>query len=145
MMLINLVFGIPTMVVCLMLQSLLIVYTARFYASREQKVDNPSMWPALVVISSVMVMLVVGNLIQLTIWAGLFLLLGEFSTLSDAIYHSAVNFSTLGYGDIVMSDKHKFLGPLESVNGVLMIGVSTAALTTVFRDAIRKTINARKE
>ena len=64
---------------------------------------------------------------------GVLPLLGEFTNLHEAIYHSAVNFATLGYGDIVMSEKHRFLGPLEAINGVLMIGVSTAALTAVFR------------
>ena len=56
----------------------------------------------------------------------------------DAVYHSAVNFTTLGYGDIVMSGKHKLLGPLEAINGVLMIEVSTAALMASFQDAMKK-------
>lgn len=68
----------------------------------------------------------------------MFQILGEFKDFGDAIYHSAVNFTTLGYGDIVMSPKHRLLGPLESINGVLMIGVSTAALMATFEDAIRK-------
>ncbi len=55
-----------------------------------------------------------------------------------------MNFSTLGYGDIVMSSGHKLLGPLEAINGVLMIGVSTAALMATFQDAMRKTVQARK-
>jgi hypothetical protein len=54
------------------------------------------------------------------------------------VYHSAVNFATLGYGDIVMSEKHRILGPMESINGVLMIGVSTAALTAAFQDVIKR-------
>jgi hypothetical protein len=137
--------GIPTMVVCLLLQSFLIVVASRFYSRRESQIASPSMWSSLVVISSVMVILVLGNLGQITIWAMLFMMLGEFSTLGEAVYHSAVNFATLGYGDIVMSDQHKFLGPLESVNGVLMIGVSSAALITVFQDAARKTFGARQE
>ena len=66
------------------------------------------------------------------------MLLGEFETLREAVYHSAVNFATLGYGDIVMSERYRFLGPLEAINGVLMIGVSTAALMATFQDAIRK-------
>jgi hypothetical protein len=141
----NLLMGIPTMVVCLLLQSFLIVVASRFYSRREGQVASPSMWSSLVVISSVMVILVMGNLGQITIWAMLFMMLGEFSTLGEAVYHSAVNFATLGYGDIVMSDQHKFLGPLESVNGVLMIGVSSAALITVFQDAAQKTFGARRE
>jgi len=49
-----------------------------------------------------------------------------------------VNFATLGYGDIVMSEKHKLLGPLESINGVLMIGVSSAALLATFQHTLKK-------
>jgi hypothetical protein len=78
------------------------------------------------------------------IWALLFQIVGEFGHFDVAFYHSAVNFSTLGYGDIVMSDQHKLLGPLQAINGVLMIGVSTAALMAAFQDAIKKTIDARK-
>ncbi|TDI59839.1 MAG: two pore domain potassium channel family protein [Alphaproteobacteria bacterium] len=144
-MLMNLLFGIPTMVLCLLLQSMLIVVAVRFYKRRDAEVANPSLWSTMMVVSSVMLILVFGNLAQLTIWAMLFLFLGEFSNLGDAVYHSAVNFATLGYGDVVMSDRHKFLGPLEAVNGVLMIGVSTAALTIVFQDAFRKTLRARQD
>ena len=84
-----------------------------------------------------MFMLVLGNLLQLTIWALVFMALGEFSALAEAIYHSAVNFATLGYGDIVMSDRHRLLGPLEAINGVIMVGVSTAALMTAFQHSFR--------
>jgi hypothetical protein len=90
-----------------------------------------------------MLMLVIGNLVQVGIWAQLFRILGEFDGFGTAFYHSAVNFATLGYGDIVMSERHRLLGPLEAINGVLMIGVSTAALMAVFQDVIRKTIKAR--
>ncbi|VFS57901.1 Ion channel [Kluyvera cryocrescens] len=51
------------------------------------------------------------------LWGLLFLGLGEFDTLLEAVYHSGVNFATLGYGDIVMSPRWKLLGPLEAVNG----------------------------
>ncbi len=55
-----------------------------------------------------------------------------------------MNFATLGYGDIVMSERNRFLGPLEAINGALMIGVSTAALLATFQDAI-KDLNRRVE
>lgn len=54
-----------------------------------------------------------------------------------------MNFATLGYGDFVMSPAHRLLGPLEAINGVLMIGVSTAALMAAFQDVIRRTARAR--
>lgn len=57
--------------------------------------------------------------------AGLLKRSDEFTT---ALYYSAVNFATLGYGDIVMSAQWRLLGPIEAANGVLMFGVSTAAM-----------------
>jgi voltage-gated potassium channel Kch len=98
----------------------------------------------MVVVNGVMLILVVGNIAQVAIGGVLFRILGEFSNFGDAVYHSAVNFTTLGYGDIVMSDKHKLLDLLEAINGVLLIGVSTAALMVFFQDAIRQTIQARQ-
>ena len=85
-----------------------------------------------------MILLTAGNLAQIAIWALLFRVLGEFEQYGEAFYHSAVNFATLGYGDIVMSARHKLLGPLEAVNGALMIGVSTATLMVAFQGWIRK-------
>ncbi len=54
-----------------------------------------------------------------------------------------MNFATLGYGDLVMSQRHRLLGPLEAINGALMIGVSTAVLMAALQDALRKTLVAR--
>ena len=144
-MLSNLILGVPTMVVCLLLQSVLFAVAIRSYIRHQDQVKSPSFWSTLMVIAGVMLLLVIGNLAQVSLWAMLFVWLGEFDSVSDAVYHSAVNFSTLGYGDIVMSEERRLLGPLESINGILMIGVSTAALVTIFQDAMRKTLNARQE
>jgi hypothetical protein len=92
-----------------------------------------------------MLVLVLGNFLQISIWAFLFLYLGEFQHFIDAVYHSGVNFATLGYGDIVMSPRHRILGPMEAVNGVLMIGVTTAVMMSVLQDAFRRTREARNK
>ena len=129
---------------CLLLQSLLVVVALRYNACRQSLLNQPSFWTTMVVVNGVMLILVVGNIAQVAIGGVLLRILGEFSNFGDAVYHSAMNFTTLGYGDIVMSDKHKLLGLLEAINGVLLIGVSTAALMAFFQDAIRQTIQARQ-
>ena len=91
----------------------------------------------------IITMVMLGNLAQIVIWGALFLWLGEFNTLQEAIYHSGVNFATLGYGDIVMSPQWKMLGPLEAVNGALMIGLSGASMLAVLQHHIRKQLNDR--
>ena len=82
-------------------------------------------------------LMLVSNLAQMVIWATLFMLLGEFGDFATALYHSAVNFATLGYGDIVMSARWRFLGPLEAVNGILMFGISTAVMTAAVQDVLK--------
>lgn len=138
-MLINLVLGLSTMIACLLLQSALMIAAMRYYGRHEDSLDNPSFGSSSVLIIGVMLLLVSGNMAQVGVWALLFVLLEEFQRFSEAFYHSAVNFATLGYGDVVMSAKHKLLGPLEAINGVLMIGVSTAALQSTSQRVIRRT------
>jgi hypothetical protein len=79
----------------------------------------------------------VAHLIEIGVWAVLFVLCGEFSDFGIAYYHSAVNYTTLGYGDVVMSPSWRLLGPLEAANGALMFGVSTAMVFAVIQQLIR--------
>ena len=142
-MLTNFLLGLPTMVLCLMLQIVFLVVVINYFYNHSDILDNVSLWSTLVVINGVMLLLVIGNLGQIAIWALMFQGLGEFDQFGTAFYHSAVNFGSLGYGDIVMSDEHKLLGALEAINGVLMIGVSTAVLMTVFQRATKKLFAGR--
>ena len=73
----------------------------------------------------------VAHLIEIALWAGLFVICGEFQEFGMAYYHSAVNYTTLGYGDVIMSPSWKLLGPLEAADGALMFGVSTAMVFAV--------------
>jgi Ion channel len=73
------------------------------------------------------------HLLEIGVWAILFMLCGEFPAFSISCYHSAVNYTALGYGDIVMTAPWKFLGPLEAANGMLLFGVSTALIFAVIQ------------
>jgi hypothetical protein len=78
----------------------------------------------------------VAHLIEIALWAVLFVICREFKDLASAFYHSAVNYSTLGYGDVIMSPSWKLLGPLEAADGALMFGVSTAMIFAVIQRLI---------
>ena len=68
----------------------------------------------------------VAHLIEIALWAVLLMFCGEFEGFAIAYYHSAVNYSTLGYGDLLLTPSWRLLGPLEATNGALMFGVSAA-------------------
>ena len=82
-------------------------------------------------ISMVLLMLFAGHLVQIAIWAVLFMNIGEFNDFLTAFYHSTVNFASLGYGDIVMSERWRLLGALEASNGVLMFGLSAGTMLSI--------------
>jgi hypothetical protein len=77
------------------------------------------------------------HLTEIAIWALLFLVCREFSDFGTAYYHSAVNYTTLGYGDLIMTPSWRMLGPLEAANGMLMFGVSTAIIFTIMQRLIQ--------
>lgn len=51
---------------------------------------------------------------------------GGLSSLEEAMYLSFVTFTTLGYGDVTLQGPSRMLTGIEALNGVLLIGWSTA-------------------
>lgn len=51
-----------------------------------------------------------------------------FSSWESALYFSASSYATVGYGDVVLPSNWRMLGPLESIIGVLMCGISVSVL-----------------
>lgn len=133
--------AVPVILLCLLLQAAFVAKCLRFYVKFQQvHLQQTSYWHDLALLSAVMLLTLVGNSIQIAIWAALFMMLGEFDDLATALYHSGVNFATLGYGDIVMSERWRLLGPLEAANGILMFGVSTAVMTAAVMDVIKRNL-----
>jgi hypothetical protein len=124
-------------------QLLAIVALLRFL-ERRNRLDLlwGSLWTSAGAISGAMLIVFVGHLIQVGLWAGLFQWLGEFENFETAFYHSAVNFSSLGYGDMVMSTRWRLLGPIEAASGILMFGLSTGVGFAVVNALIQ---SAQKE
>ena len=56
----------------------------------------------------------------------------------SAIYFSASSYSTLGCNDVSLPSKWRTLGPLESVIGVLMCGISVSLLFAIVTRLINR-------
>ena len=54
-----------------------------------------------------------------------------FSSWESALYFSASSYATVGYGDVVLPSRWHMLGPLESIMGVLMCGLSVSLLFAI--------------
>ena len=104
-----------------------------WFVRREKSLGRMgrSFWRDMRIVVFVILFAMAAHLIEIALWAVIFLLCGEFTDIGAAYYHSAVNFTTLGYGDVLLSPRWRMLGPLEAADGMLLFGVSTAMVFTV--------------
>ena len=136
--------GLPVMMLCLAIQAVVVFWSVRYYIGRIQGQASElrtgvGLQPLLIA----MVAMMFGTFVQIILWGFLFIWLAQFTELYEAVYHSAVNFASLGYGDIVMQKQWKLLGPLEAINGVLMLSMNAAALMAILQHMIKLQLNRR--
>jgi hypothetical protein len=124
--------GAGAVICTIFIHSLALGATVNFFR-RETRLGRAGMRYLidLTIVVLVMSFAFVAHLFEIAVWALLFMICGEFKDFGAAYYHSAVNYSTLGYGDVIMSPTWKLLGPLEAADGSLMFGVSTAMIFAV--------------
>jgi hypothetical protein len=96
-----------------------------------------SFWSDVAIVVLTTSLALLAHLTEIALWAVLFMMCGEFREFGAAYYHSAVNYTTLGYGDVLMTPSWRLLGPLEAANGALMFGVSTAMVVGVVQLLVR--------
>jgi hypothetical protein len=136
--LVPLAVGVSAVVCTLLIHGLAVGATVNF-VRHERRLGRAGAGAlidfAIVVVA--MLFAFVAHLIEIALWAGLFVICGEFHEFGFAYYFSAVNYTTLGYGDVIMSPLWKLLGPLEAADGALMFGVSTAMIFTVIVNLVQ--------
>jgi hypothetical protein len=103
---------------------------------------GPGFWRNLTLVALVLFITAATHLAQMTLWAVAFLWCGAISDFEKAFYYSAQNFTSLGYGDVPLSERWRLLGPLEAINGLLFFGLSTALLFAITSRLIANRLRA---
>ena len=68
---------------------------------------------------------------EIWLYAFVYMLLGELHQVETALYFSTSTFTTVGFGDVILSHNWRMLGVAESMNGFLLISWSTAFLVSL--------------
>ena len=74
------------------------------------------------------------HIVEIVIWAVAYQALvpaNELASFEEAAYFSFVTFTTLGYGDITLSQGYRLLSGIEALNGIILLGWSTAMIFSV--------------
>jgi voltage-gated potassium channel len=101
-----------------------ILWTRAYFAKNTGRLGLRHCAEIVVRVTSAMIVL---HIIEILLWTG-FYRWKCLAALEPAFYFSATSFSTVGYGDVVLPPFWRFLGPVESVTGVLMCGLSASLL-----------------
>ena len=134
-------------VICTILIHALPLSATITFVRREKKLGHLGLtfWKDMGVVMRTILYAFVAHLIEMALWAVLFVICREFSDFATAFYHSAVNYTSLGYGDIIMSPTWKLLAPLETADGMLLFGVSTAMIFAVIQRLVEARFGEFKE
>ena len=64
-------------------------------------------------------------------YALVYLGIGALTSFEAALYFSTTTFSSIGYGDLVLDSRWRLLSAVEGLNGLILIGWSTAFLISL--------------
>lgn len=109
------------------------------HRSKRRKLE---FWEGTAALAIVTLITAGAHLVQITLWAAAFRLCGQVATFEAALYFSIQNYTALGYGDIQLSEPWRLLGPLESLHGLLFLGLSTAVLFAIMSQLIADRLHA---
>lgn len=94
----------------------------------------------LILVNTALVVFVL-HALEIVVWAGAYQLLlpaHELASFEEAVYFSFVTFTTLGYGDITLSEGWRLLSGIEALNGILLVGWTTAMIFSVVQNIWRE-------
>jgi hypothetical protein len=118
-------------------------------ATAARAASRPNLLLVTVMVATASV-LMVAHTCEIMVWAMAYRLVDAVPNSTDHLYFAFVNYTTLGYGDIVPVERWRLLGPMTAMNGVLLFGWSTAVIfevlrKTMLRSSPKSTQRARLE
>jgi hypothetical protein len=74
---------------------------------------------------------------EVMVWSLAYAIIDAAPAGAEPVYLAFVNYTTLGYGDVIPVERWRLIGPVTAMNGVLMFGWSTAVIFEVLRRTAR--------
>jgi hypothetical protein len=82
----------------------------------------------------------VAHTLEVLVWSAAYSIVGAAPANADLIYFAFVNYTTLGYGDVLPLEPWRLFGPITAMNGMLLFGWSTAVIFEILRRTLVRTI-----
>lgn len=69
--------------------------------------------------------------LEIWLYAFVYLIIGSVSGLRQAVYFSTITYGAIGYSDAAMAERWRLVSAIEGINGIILIGWSTAFFVTL--------------
>ena len=102
-------------------------------------------WPMTLLLIEVTWILILIHAAEIGVWALFFVWAGCLPDAESAFYFSGVTYATVGYGDVVLPQPWRILGPIEGLTGILMCGLSTGLYIVVISRLIGPRLKAETQ
>ena len=89
----------------------------------ERQTSLPRLTLVLILVFAVTILL---HLMEAAIWASFYQWWDLFPNYETSLYFSLTSYTTMGFGDVLLPQRWRFLGGIEGFSGVLLCGVSTS-------------------
>tara|TARA_Y100000385_G_scaffold66051_1_gene65556 strand:+ start:7561 stop:8010 length:450 start_codon:yes stop_codon:yes gene_type:complete len=148
-MLVNIIIGVLVIGLTILIHGYGTIYWIKLIIKKYKKKTSKSLSKKIVwILIYSAIFLLSLNFVEAIIWGFTYYLLPgitEFESIEKAIYFSLVTFTTLGYGDITINSANRMLAGFEAMNGVLLLGWTTAMMFSLLqltvKDLLKKVRN----
>ena len=69
--------------------------------------------------------------VEIWLYAFVYLVIGSVHGLREAVYFSTITYGAIGYSDAAMAERWRLVSAIEGINGIILIGWSTAFFVTL--------------
>lgn len=141
----QILFGSAINIVNIAVHALAMVVILRSRRTVHARVPSHPMLRLIGIMIAAVSILMAAHVLEITVWSIAYRLLGVAPEGSDPLYFAFVNYTTLGYGDVLPVARWRLLGPMAAMNGILLFGWSTAVIfqvlwTTISGEGFRKSL-----
>jgi len=127
-------------IACCLLAVTVMVHAAGLSAVLRRLSRSPISLDSFLRVTSLLVgvawVLLVLHLVEIGLWALFYWWQGCLPDLESSLYFSGVTYTTLGYGDVLLSSDWRLLAPLEGLTGIMMSGLSVSFFFVVVSRAV---------
>ena len=136
----QLLVGGAASVLNIAIHALVMMIVVRVAQAKGDKSKSHSSLLLVAVMIPTVSVLMLTHAVEVMVWSFVYLMFDAAPADSDLAYFAFVNYTTLGYGDIIPVERWRLLGPITAMNGILLFGWSTAVIFEVLRRTLARNL-----